>query len=289
MRARRGVYCSAELWHGTAGSPVRRHALEAYAGLVALRRKGWASHYSAALLNELPVPLREPRLVTLTVDDPAASRRSYPGLRLLTGSVAPEDTTTVWNIPVLTPARTSLDVARDAGFAAGLVLADASLRVGEDERNDLARIADVQRLWPYGDAVRLVAAHASATRESAVESKSFAAFVEAGLPLPACNAWVVGHGEGGARGDFVWRKHRVVGEADGRVKYEEPWGERDTVLVHEKERQSRIEEQGFVVVRWSGAEIEHRPDVVLERIVRYSRIASEMYGVPRLLPEAFAR
>jgi hypothetical protein len=76
----------------------------------------------------------------------------------------------------------------------------------------------------------------------------------------------------------------LAGEADGQVKYAEPFSEPVSVLVDEKFRQLRIEESGFVVVRWTGAEILYHPDRVIDRIVRQSRIASAMYGVPVLLP-----
>jgi hypothetical protein len=45
-------------------------------------------------------------------------------------------------------------------------------------------------------------------------------------------------------------------------------------------------QRGLVVVRWTGAEILYHPDRVIDRIVRQSRIASAMYGVPVLLPGA---
>jgi very-short-patch-repair endonuclease len=65
----------------------------------------------------------------------------------------------------------------------------------------------------------------------------------------------------------VWLAYRVVGEADGRVKYTDPRDPAEA-LVKEKARQLRIEEIGFVVVRWTGAEVLHRPDVVIARIAR---------------------
>ncbi|MGH8776125.1 MAG: DUF559 domain-containing protein [Jiangellaceae bacterium] len=140
--------------------------------------------------------------------------------------------------------------------------------------------------WRDGTAVDLVARHASGRRESPVESLSFATFVDFGLPLPECNVWIVGdrYSRGGIRADFAWKPYRLVGEADGRVKYTDPRGSADAVLVEEKARQVRIEEHGFVVVRWSGHEIQQRPDVVIDRIVRQSRIASTMYNVPLLVP-----
>ena len=101
--------------------------------------------------------------------------------------------------------------------------------------------------------------------------------------LPECNRWVVGEGRNSVRSDFVWLAYRVVGEADGRVKYTDPRDPAEA-LVKEKARQLRIEELGFVVVRWTGAEVLYRPDVVIARIVRASKVAASLYGVPSLMP-----
>ena len=82
----------------------------------------------------------------------------------------------------------------------------------------------------------------------------------------------------------MWKPYRMVGEADGRVKYTDPHGDPEIVLADEKARQLRIEEHGFVVVRWTGAEIQRHPDRVIDRIVRQSAIAHAMFGVPLLVP-----
>jgi hypothetical protein len=286
VRVRKGMYCTADTWHRSAGSLVARHALEARAAWLSLGRRGWASHYTAALLSGLPVPLGQPDLVTLSQANRSDGRRIYkPGLRLRTATVDPRDIGAEWGMAVLSTARTALDVARTHGFAAGLVLADAALGRALATTDDLSRIATTMVGWNSA-AARLVARHASALRESPIESCSYALFVERDLPLPECNRWVVGEGRGGVRSDFVWTAYRLAGEADGQVKYAEPFSEPVSVLVDEKFRQLRIEESGFVVVRWTGAEILYHPDRVIDRIVRQSRIASAMYGVPVLLPGA---
>jgi very-short-patch-repair endonuclease len=287
VRLRVGIYCDASFWHRSEQVPAARHALEVRAALIALRRPGWASHYSAARLLELPVPYGQPDVVTISQSDRSAGRRAYPNLRLRTSWIDERDATTGWGVPVLGAGRTCLDIAREFGFAAGLVLADAALVHGTADRADFERVAAGMGRWSGVGDVDLVAHHATGRRESPIESRSFAAFVDFGLPLPQCNQWIIGdeHSRGGVRSDFVWKPHRLVGEADGRVKYVDPRRSPELTLVEEKTRQVRIEEQGFVVVRWSGAEIEHRPDVVIDRIVRGSRVASAMYGVPPLHAE----
>ena len=286
VRVRKGLFAEAALWHKTASDPVVRHALETRAAWLALDRRGWASHYSAAVLNGLPVPRDQPTHVTISQATRPEGRRLYRrGLRLRTAQVDPSDIGSEWSMPVLTPARTALDVARVHGFTAGLVLADAALACDSAIAADMERIAAAMLGWNSTRA-RLVAVHASGRRESPIESWSFAEFVKRGLPLPACNEWVIGKGPGGVRSDFLWRRFRLAGEADGQVKYADPFGQADSTLVEEKARQLRLEEAGFVVVRWSGWEIQRDPDRVIDRILRQSRVASEIYGVPVLSPAA---
>ena len=51
-----------------------------------------------------------------------------------------------------------------------------------------------------------------------------------------------------------------------------------------KLRQERLEDVGFVVIRWTGAEIHRDPDAVLARLAERSRRAHDMYGAPLLVP-----
>lgn len=279
---RRGVYCTARIWQATSGDTVARHALEVRAAWMCLDRRGWASGYSAAALLGLPVPFGEPRTVTITLPQRRHGRRSYPGLRLRSAQIWPGDVRAIDGLPVTGAARTVADTAREHGLASGLILADAALARGLTGRADLEVQADHVSGWPGSRAVLQVAANASDRRESPAESVSFAVFVAAGLELPECNPWVIGRGAGGIRADFRWLRYRLIGEVDGRIKYLDPYGPVDAVLVEEKERQSRIEEAGFVVVRWTGAEALHQPQVMLARILRASRRAAEVYGAPVL-------
>ena len=66
-----------------------------------------------------------------------------------------------------------------------------------------------------------------------------------------------------ARADFLWAQWRVIGEADGRMKYETPED-----LWREKLREDRLRELGYEVVRWTWDEIVNRPEVVVARILR---------------------
>ena len=282
VRVRCGIYCDGDQWRRSEASVVERHRLEVHAVWATMGRRGWATGYSAALLLGLPVPHGQPGMVTYSLPRRPHGRRTYPGLQLRTATVAPSDVVLAHGAPVTRAARTALDLARSYGFAAGLVVADAGLRERLVLPGEFDEIAARMARWRGATDVRRVAGHADGRREAPSESVSYAVFVNAGLPLPECNPWVVGYGRGGIRADFRWSAHRLVGEVDGRVKYAEPTAGAESVLVEEKERQLRIEETGLVVVRWTAAEAMYRPAVLVDRVLRQSRIAAEMFGVPAL-------
>ncbi|WP_232827589.1 DUF559 domain-containing protein [Jiangella endophytica] len=190
----------------------------------------------------------------------------------------------MFGLPVLTVARNVLDIARTDGVAAGLTVADAALRRDLTTTAELATTAADLAGWPGVSNARLVAEHASGLRESPLESVSFALFVRRGLVLPECNAWLTDERRGGVRADFAWRRHRLLGEADGRVTYDDPWTTDEPVLWKEKLRQERLEDLGFVVTRWTGAEIHRDPDAVVARLAERSRRAHDLYGAPLLVP-----
>jgi len=138
VRLRRGLFCDAQLWQRSGASPMARQVLETRAAWLALGRRGWASHYSAAVLHGLPVPHGQPSAVTISQANRSNGRHR-----------------------ILSPARTSLDVARVHGFAPALVLADATLARGTATVAELDRIAASMKGWKGAVGVRLVAHNAS--------------------------------------------------------------------------------------------------------------------------------
>lgn len=127
-----------------------------------------------------------------------------------------------------------------------------------------------------------VTAHADGARESPAESMAFARFVEFDVALPECNPTIVLPDGTRVRPDFRWRKHRVIGEVDGRIKYDDPFGGAAETLWREKLRQSALEDAGNVVVRWTAREVEHAPLTVIERLIAGSRRAHDLYGAQLL-------
>jgi hypothetical protein len=100
---RKGLFADATIWQKTASDPALRQVLETRAAWLALDRRGWDSHYSAAVLNGLPVPCDQPAYVTISQATRPEGRRLYrPGLRLRTAQVDARDVGSEWSVAVLT-------------------------------------------------------------------------------------------------------------------------------------------------------------------------------------------
>ena len=125
-----------------------------------------------------------------------------------------------------------------------------------------ARIADL----PGSRGIRSAAAALRIVEplvESPLEALSWGKISLSALPSPIPQAWIRSDAGRYARVDFLWDEERVIGEADGLSKY-------STIeaLRAEKIRQEDLEARGFVVVRWTTAEMSASPERTIDRISR---------------------
>ena len=85
--------------------------------------------------------------------------------------------------------------------------------------------------------------------------------IEAEFPLPKVG-WPIRDVDGVTRwADFYWKEHKLIGEADGALKYTEP-----TDLLREKHREEALRMMGFRVVRWGWHEAVNQPHLLLGRL-----------------------
>jgi len=186
--------------------------------------------------------------------------------------------------PVTDPLLTAAHVAstRGATFAQAMVVLCGAMRCqlgwvspegasvtrlasrGEIREHLVAELRDAVTHADVRTHPRALAAvpYADPRLETALESLSWARFIEGGIDLPEPQVWVTGASGRAWRVDFLFGG-RVIGECDGAVKYVE-----GDSLWKEKKRQSDLEESGYIVVRWTWEEIAFRPHVVLARIAR---------------------
>lgn len=233
----------------------------------------------------------------LDLDDPTGAAAAPVSFLAPTGGLvrsirAPEFTIAVRDLPaehrvahpsgllVTSPARTAVDVAATAPVPEALVVLDAAARRFLVEAVGQRRVrAHHRRPQSLRDACRPlreaipaaatlrtrahlehVVALADPRRESALESLSFGQMVLHHLRLPELQVQIRTE-LGEVYPDFLWSDARVIGEADGLVKYQTP----DT-LHREKLRQEALEAMGYKVIRWTYREIRRNPGAVMARI-----------------------
>jgi very-short-patch-repair endonuclease len=166
-------------------------------------------------------------------------------------------------VPITSVPRTWLDVARSGRLVDGLVLGDAALRAGAMTAADVSRVLTTSWTRRGLRVATEAGRHLDGARETALESASWAYFIDHRLPLPRMQVEIrTAHGRFVARVDFLWDQVAVVGEADGQMKYVAA-----DALYAEKRREDEIRSEGFRVVRWGAADL--RGDALAARLRRF--------------------
>ncbi len=277
VRVRPGVYLDAARWPADliGQALARAHAEQAVRPGAAL------SHDTAALVWGVPCPgpgQWDLDLVHLTIER-AGSHRGSAGVILHRPAKLPRHhlVQDAEGYGVTSLARTCVDLARAWDLPGALVLLDATARrlceamTSSPRRKDYAnpRLAEAARASLVEAittcrATRLLAPLAlmDPARESPIESLTAAHLHRSGLPMPLFQAPIRTH-RGTFYPDCLWPQHRLIGEADGAVKYTDP-----QAYVAEKEREQILRDLGYGIVRWLGREIMLEPAVVMDRIAR---------------------
>jgi predicted transcriptional regulator of viral defense system len=226
------------------------------------------SHRSAAAL----LGLRSAGWTRIEVTVPGRSGRERDGIKVHRAkTLAPQDATTVRNIPCTTTARTLLDLAEvldrrplERAFDESEILELFDLRALNDQ---LAR----NKTRPAARAVRaLLDEHyiGSTPTQNALEEAFLALCREARVVDPQVNEWVdLGDGEPAIWADFVWRAQRVIVETDGRrVHGTKQARERDP------RRDQRAILAGWQPIRTTWRQVMRRPHELLPAIVALVRL-----------------
>lgn len=213
------------------------------------------SHHTAAALWRLPILGQWPERVHIAGPKGGAARRSATLARHALGiEIASEPIDGL----LLTPLATTVaHIAATESFAAGVVVADAALRL--DGSLDLAAAASQVARNRGGARALAVAEFADSRADRPGESISRASIRAAGLAAPELQVEL--HGASGSRYvvDFYWRELRLIGEFDGAAKYNDPQFLRgrtpEQALLDEKAREDdlRATDHGFSRWGWSVA------------------------------------
>ena len=259
---RRGVLVGRDVLEASQDDARARHALIAKGAiLVTEGAPAYACLGSAALLHGMDRLGRPPERVRLY----RAKGRPWRDdeIAVLTCGLPTSHLTVVDEVPCTTAARTVVDLARWVSYRSGVVVADSALRRGTT-RQDLEKVARDCTRWPGIRKAREVIAFADGSAATPLESISRLSFHRMGLPAPETQVVLARDDWRNPRiiVDFYWPEFRVVGEADGLLKYDAE----NQSLRKEKLRQEEIESMGYVVVRWTWDDIWRRPEWVAKRL-----------------------
>ncbi|WP_369130162.1 endonuclease domain-containing protein [Modestobacter roseus] len=220
------------------------------------------SHHTAAAMWRVEIPLAAASSVAHLTVPPRSKARNRADRHLHRTPLSPEDVERRWGMPVTSPARTWRDLAAELAPAALLAVTDQLLDV-------LCRPAELEealRRRPTGHGAaraRRVLAVADPRVDSPMESVTRWLLHEAGLPRPTLQYRVVDeHGRRIGFGDMAWPERKVLVEFDGNVHRE-----RD-VFVDDLRRQNRLVLAGWVVLRFTSADVLGRPHEVVTAVRR---------------------
>ncbi len=239
------------------------------------------SHQSAAEIHGLQGGSNPARVV---VTAPGSHHTKGPGCRIWTTQLPIEDIVSVDGIRVTSVLRTAIDVARTEVDGRALAVMDHTMRrlvvqqLGELPARELRRLlARGHLMEPIRESLletakalrgcigiakaRQAIRLAHPASESVLESISRSNMLVANLPLPMIGMPVLGASGKEYWADALWPDQRVIGEADGAVKYQTI----DDVL-REKDRQDDLTRAGYQVVRWRWKEGVVKPMIMINRL-----------------------
>jgi hypothetical protein len=249
VRVRRGIVAPASLWWALASwrrYEARVHAVAMTHPEVVFCRE------SAAAIRGLPV-FGEPLEIHI-LDTPGATSRSSGGIRL---HVTAEDRVidSRGGILVTSLADTVIDLARTRHGAVGLAVADAALGVDPHLSVEALVAQNESRADSRGRRVARWALHrATPLAETVLESVSRAAIEWLGFADPQLQ--VEFRTEGVVdRVDMWWEDARVVGEADGEVKYDGSFRPAAVAIAREKERDRRLRRHASGLGHWGWRDV----------------------------------
>ncbi|HSX68012.1 type IV toxin-antitoxin system AbiEi family antitoxin domain-containing protein [Nocardioides sp.] len=209
---RRGVYVEKEIWEAADIWSTRPRLLSRAADL-RLRGTHVFSHDSAALEHGIAL-IGSPDHVHVTRAGITGSRRR-DGIAQHGATYDPGETQTIDGLPVLPLARTAIDIAREHGYAAGVVAMDSALRLGASPQQ-LSALREAMARWPGITSAQAAVDDADPGAETAGESLARALVLSLGIGRPRTQFPVRLEDGSIAWLDMVVGCHAF--EFDGRVK-----------------------------------------------------------------------
>lgn len=244
-RVARGVYVDGD----AATDPVALHRARMH---TYHDPAGAFSHASAAILHGFALWGVDLTRVHISRSGNSGGSRTS-SLHIHSTSLRSDEIGHIDGLPVTSPLRTVVDLARTLPTDQAVVAGDSALAIYPDVKSSLSDALASARSRSGIAAARRILPFLDGRSESPGESLSRVRIRDAGLPAPALQHELrTSSGAFVARPDFFWEGAGVVGEFDGRGKYgcDEPGATAETVH-REKRREDAIRSLGFEVVRWT--------------------------------------
>lgn len=266
VRAWPAVYATRPAVEWAKASPARGHALLAMAARVALGGDSVVSHQSAALIHGLDLlPAPSGQLTLTRPPTRRCNRGKSDGVVFHTAELPAEHVTTLLGVRVTTVPRTVVDLARVSSFMSAVVTADSALRA-DAKRADftskeaLIAACDACAGWTGNRQARRAVEFSDPRAESVLESCARVIFHEHGIDPPELQFTVTGP-DFRYSVDFYWPRNRVIAEADGGMKYEDPQR-----AIRQLSRDQQLRDLGYRVVHFTWRELFRNQPAVIERI-----------------------
>ncbi len=213
---------------------------------------------TSAELHGLLVPMAGPIEVTSP-----RNHRSRSGIVHTRRALEPPDVIGVDNIPLVSVARTLLDLCATRELETCEIAVDAALRNGRvlvEQLSDLVGRASTRRLAGVPVLRKLVAVlgDEEALAESELESRVIRLLRRADYPLPRCQV-VMQLGDRPGRVDFFYPHANLVIEVDGRR-----WHSGRRAQIRDRRRDHALALGGLRLLRFTWEDVVHHPTYFLE-------------------------
>lgn len=206
--------------------------------------------------------------VEIIVSAGTAGIRSGPELRVRRCGIARADIARVRGLRATTVHRTLSDLSLRWSNQEALVAVDTAIHLGLTDADALGRFCAKTKGRPGAHHLRSLAALA-APAESPMETRLRWLLLSSGLPSPNVQADLRNSGDRFVgRADLYYPVARLVIEYDG--------GNHRDRLVEDDRRQNLIINAGYRLLRFTAADVHHRPDVVVRQVRNALGLAPNM-------------
>ncbi len=247
-----------------------RHVLLARAALTQQRGTVALAGPSASLLHGFDVFGHDLSVVHLARLDRGTGRREAGVVHhvvdeAVVGRVQLKD-----GVPVVSPEDAVWQTALVSTLEGGVVTADSALHQRPELAQQLHHLQLRTRAQPGSRVAGLALRLARPEAESPGESLTRVACFRFGIPCPDLQHEVFdATGRLLGRTDFYWEQARLIGEFDGRIKYQRLLRKRETAVdavVREKSRENRMRSTSCGMSRFTWSEVQ--PDVARRRMAQ---------------------